>query len=252
MITIKSHDEIAKIREAGKIVEEVFAVLEEKAKPGISTLELDHLVLSIAKKHKASCPTIGYGEPPFPAASCISIDTQLVHGIPSAHVHLEEGQIVTFDIVIEKDGWMADAARTFPIGQISEEKERLVRATEQSFWEGFKMAEVGNRVGDIGHAVQTYAEAQGYSVIREFTGHGIGRDMHESPDVPNFGRPKRGPRLQEGMVFCIEPMIAMGSRHVEIQRDGWTVTMQDKMPSAHYENTIAITKDGPKLMTLTI
>ena len=132
MITIKSQSEIAKIREAGKIVEEVFAVLEEKAKPGISTLELDHLVLNTAKKHNASCPTIDYGEPPFPAASCISIDSQLVHGIPSDQVHLEEGQIVTFDIVIEKDGWMADAARTFGIGQICDEKAHLVKVTEES------------------------------------------------------------------------------------------------------------------------
>lgn len=250
MIQLKSKDEIEKIRAAGKIVEEIFASLKSAIKPGVSTLELDILAREIVNKHNAISPTIGYGEPPFPAAICASIDEEIVHGIPSDNRRLEEGQIITADVVVGLNGWMADAARTFPVGDISEEKAALIEAAEACFWAGVEQAKVGNRVGDISAAVQAYAEGHGYSVIRELTGHGIGRSMHESPDVPNFGTAGRGPRLEDGMVICIEPMIAIGKRHVTMYSDQWTIAMRDLKPSAHYENTIAITNDGPVILTL--
>lgn len=250
MISLKSSDEIARIRRAGQLVRQVLEAMREAMRPGISTYELDMVAQRVIKEAGGTAPCIGYGEPPFPAATCISIDDEIVHGIPSKERFLEEGQIVSFDVVCELDGWMADAARTFPVGEVSEEKLRLIEAAKQSFYAGVEQAKVGNRVGDISAAVQTYAEENGYSVIRELTGHGIGRSMHEDPEVPNFGRPGRGPRLQEGMVICIEPMIACGKRYVVLGDDDWTVAMRDGRPSAHYENTIVITAEGPQILTI--
>lgn len=249
MITLKSHDEIAKIKAAGALVKQVLKTMEEAIRPGISTLELDLLAQAVIKEAGGSAPCIGYGDPPYPAATCISIDEEIVHGIPSGKRFLEEGQIVSFDVVCELDGWMADAARTFPVGKVSEEKQSIMEAAKQCFYEGLAKAVPGNRVGDISAAVQAYAESHGYSVIRELTGHGIGRSMHEAPDVPNFAGPRRGPRLTEGMVLCIEPMIACGRRQVVLGSDDWTVSMRDGRPSAHYENTIAITAEGPQILT---
>lgn len=249
MIQLKSHAEIAKIREAGRLVMEVIETMRQAIRPGVSTAELNEIAAKMIREAGGSAPTLGYGEPPYPAETCISVDEEIVHGIPSQDLVLEEGQIVTFDVVAELDGWMADAARTFPVGKISQEKEALVEAAKASFEAGFAEAVVGNRIGDISAAVQAYAEGHGYSVIRELTGHGIGRDMHESPDVPNFGRKGHGPRLQEGMVICIEPMIASGSRYVTLADDEWTVAMRDLKPSAHYENTVVITADGPVILT---
>ncbi len=249
MIQLKSHAEIAKIREAGRLVMEVIEAMRQAIRPGVSTAELNEIAAKMIREAGGSAPTLGYGEPPYPAETCISVDEEIVHGIPSQDLVLEEGQIVTFDVVAELDGWMADAARTFPVGKISQEKEALVEAAKASFEAGLAEAVVGNRIGDISAAVQAYAEGHGYSVIRELTGHGIGRDMHESPDVPNFGRKGHGPRLQEGMVICIEPMIASGSRYVTLADDEWTVAMRDLKPSAHYENTVVITADGPIILT---
>lgn len=250
MIQLKSSQEIQKIREAGKVVESVFRAMQDAIEPGISTLELDQIARDVVQKSGGISPTVGYGEPPFPAATCISIDEEIVHGIPADDIYLREGQIVSFDVVVGLDGWMADAARTFSVGEISDEKKQLIEVTEESFWQGLSQAKIGNRVGDISYAVQEYAESRGYSVIRELTGHGIGRSMHEAPDVPNFGTKGRGPRLEEGMVLCIEPMIAVGKRTVVLLDDQWTIAMKDRKPSAHYENTIAITSDGPIVLTL--
>lgn len=249
MITLKSKDEIAKIKEAGKLVKKVLEAMEENVRPGISTYELDQIAQKIIFDAGGSAPCIGYGEPPFPAAICTSIDEVIVHGIPSKDRILEEGQIISCDVVCELNGWMADAARTYPVGQVSEEKMALMEAAKESFYAGMEKAVPGNHICDVSAAVQKYAEGKGYSVIRELTGHGIGRSMHESPDVPNYVSRRRGARLQEGMVICIEPMIACGKRYVYLGEDEWTVTMQDGKPAAHYENTIAVTADGPQILT---
>ncbi len=249
MIQLKSQAEIAKIREAGRLVMACMDAMQAAIRPGISTKELNEIADKMIREAGGTAPCLGYGEPPFPAATCISVEEEIVHGIPSEDILLEEGMIVTFDIVAELDGWMADAARTFPVGEISEEKKALLQAAKEAFEMGLAEAVIGNRIGDISAAVQTYSEGHGYSVIRELTGHGIGREMHESPDVPNFGRKGHGPRLQEGMVICIEPMIAAGARYVTLAEDEWTVLMRDRKPSAHYENTIVITKDGPVILT---
>lgn len=251
MISLKSTQEIEKIRAAGMIVQEVFRAMKDAIVPGISTYELDQIANKIVCEAGAVSPTIGYGDPPFPAATCISIDDEIVHGIPSKSRVLEEGQIVTFDVVVGLDGWMADAARTYPVGKVSEEKERIIKTAEDAFWAGVAQAKIGNRVGDISAAVQKYAEERGYSVIRELTGHGIGQSMHEAPDVPNFGNPGRGPRLAKGMVLCIEPMIAAGKRYVKMHDDEWTISMRDQKVSAHYENTIVITDAEADILTLT-
>ncbi len=250
MISLKSKDEIEKIRKAGSLVKKVLENMEEAIRPGISTLELELLAREVIENAGGSAPCIGYGDPPFPAATCISTDEVVVHGIPSANQVLAEGQIVTFDVVCELDGWMADAARTFPVGRISEEKQALSDTAKSAFYAGLEQAVPGNHIADISAAVQKEAEGKGYSVIRELTGHGIGRSMHESPDVPNYVTRRRGPRLQEGMVICIEPMIACGERYIVLGNDGWTVSMRDKRPAAHYENTIVITADGPEILTV--
>lgn len=250
MISIKSKEEIQKMREAGHLVKRVLDAMEASIRVGISTMELELIARKVIAEAGGGAPCIGYGDPPFPAATCISIDSEIVHGIPSETRFLEEGQIVSFDVVCELDGWMADAARTFPVGEVSEEKQKLMACAEQCFYAGLDKAIPGNRIGDISAAVQAYAEERGYSVIRELTGHGIGRDMHEAPDVPNFASKRRGPRLQEGMAICIEPMISCGKRHVILADDDWTVIMRDGKPSAHYENTIVITADGPEILTI--
>ena len=183
MIRLKSQDEINKIRAAGRLVKAVLDAMQAAIHPGISTYELDQVAMKVIEAAGGSGPCIGYGDPPFPTATCISLDEEIVHGIPSENRILRNGQIVTFDVVCELDGWMADAARTFPVGEISPEKQALMDAAEAAFWAGFSQAKIGNRVGDISAAVQNYAESHGYSVIRELTGHGIGREMHEAPDV---------------------------------------------------------------------
>ncbi len=249
MIQLKSRDEIEKIEAAGRLVMKVMHALRDQIRPGVSTAELDQLARTIINEAGGSAPTLGYGDPPYPAATCISIDDEIVHGIPAEDRVLETGNIVTFDVVCELGGWVADAARTYPVGEITEEKETLIEAAKTCFYDGLNQAVIGNRIGDISATVQNSAESKGYSVIRELTGHGIGRSMHEAPDVPNFGRAGRGPRLQEGMVICIEPMIAAGQRYVTLKADEWTVAMRDGRPSAHYENTVAVTKDGPEILT---
>ncbi|MBR3533966.1 MAG: type I methionyl aminopeptidase [Clostridiales bacterium] len=249
MIEILSEQELELMRRAGRLTAVILRELRKACQPGVTTGELDDIAQMIIKEAGGSAPCVGYGEPPFPAAICTSVNEVVVHGIPSKNRVLRNGDIVTCDVVAELDGYMGDAARTFFVGNVSEEKRLLVERTKECFFEGLKKAQEGNRIGDISAAVQACAEGYGYGVVRELTGHGIGRQMHQEPDVPNFGKPGRGPRIKRGMAFCIEPMINMGKRNVVISDDGWTVSAADGLPSAHYENTVIITENGPEMTT---
>lgn len=249
MIEILTDEELQKMIKAGDLMKIVIRELKKAVKPGVSTLELDLLAQKIIKENSGSAPCIGYGEPPFPAAICTSVNEVVVHGIPSADEILKEGDIVTTDVVVEIDGFMADCARTFPVGQISEEKQLLIDRTKECFFKGLEKAVEGNRIGDVSAAVQQHAESFGYGVVRELTGHGIGREMHQDPEVPNYGKAGRGARIKKGMAFCIEPMITMGQRYVVLGYDGWRVQTADGSPAAHYENTVIITDKGPVMTT---
>ncbi|HAW15099.1 MAG TPA: type I methionyl aminopeptidase [Clostridiales bacterium] len=249
MVEILSNEELDKMRKAGALVAKILKELEKAAVPGVSTKELDDIAQRIIREAGGSAPCIGYGEPPFPAAICTSINEVVVHGIPSSRVILKDGDIVTCDVVAELDGFNGDAARTFLVGNVSEEKRLLVERTKEAFFKGLAQVKIGNRIGDVSHAVQEYAESFGYGVVRVLTGHGIGRSMHEDPEVPNYGKPGRGHRILKGMAFCVEPMINMGTEKVYLENDGWTVVTADGKPAAHYENTIIITENGPEMTT---
>ena len=221
----------------------------EIIRPGVTTAQIDALVEKIITSHGARPSFKNYNG--FPAASCVSPNCVVVHGIPSANTVLSEGDIVSVDVGAFLNGYHADAARTYPVGNISSKAQKLIDVTKECFFKGAEMAIHGNRIGDIGFAVQSHAEENGYSVVRELVGHGVGKNLHESPDVPNFGNKGRGVRLANGMVIAIEPMINEGVKEVDFnQRDGWTVTTRDKKLSAHYENTIAITENGPVFLTM--
>lgn len=249
MIIIKSSDEIEKIREAGKIVSEALSLAGEIIKPGMTTLELNNAIEKVIVNHKAKPSFKNYNG--FPAASCISPNSVVVHGIPSKDVILKDGDIVSVDVGAFYNGYHADAARTYPVGNISAEAKQLIDVTKECFLRGAQAALPDNRVGDIGFAVQSLAEEYGYGVVRELVGHGVGRNLHEDPDVPNFGNSGRGIRLKSGMVIAIEPMINAGTHMVDFNRqDGWTVTTCDGSLSAHYENTVAVTDNGPMLLTV--
>lgn len=249
MIILKSSNEIQKIREAGKIVSEALGLAGEAVKPGMTTWELNALIENVIVGHNARPSFKNYNG--FPAASCISPNCIVVHGIPSKKVVLSEGDIVSVDVGAFLNGYHADAARTFPVGKISAEAQKLIDVTKECFYKGAAMAVAGNRIGDIGYAVQSYAEENGYGVVRELVGHGVGRNLHEDPDIPNFGNAGRGRRLVNGMVIAVEPMINQGTAAVDFDKeDGWTVRSRDRKLSAHYENTIAITPDGPILLTV--
>ena len=249
MIILKSSNEIQKIREAGKIVSEALSLAGEAVKPGMTTWELNALIENVIVGHNARPSFKNYNG--FPAASCISPNCIVVHGIPSKKVVLSEGDIVSVDVGAFLNGYHADAARTFPVGQISQEAQKLIDVTKECFYKGAAMAVAGNRIGDIGYAVQSYAEENGYGVVRELVGHGVGRNLHEDPDIPNFGNAGRGRRLVNGMVIAVEPMINQGTAAVDFDKeDGWTVRSRDRKLSAHYENTLAITPDGPILLTV--
>lgn len=249
MVEILSNEELDKMRKAGALVAKILKELEKAAVPGVSTKELDDIAQRIIREAGGSAPCIGYGEPPFPAAICTSVNEVVVHGIPSSRVILKDGDIVTCDVVAELDGFNGDAARTFLVGNVSEEKRLLVERTKEAFFKGLAQVKIGNRIGDVSHAVQEYAESFGYGVVRVLTGHGIGRSMHEDPEVPNYGKPGRGHRILKGMAFCVEPMINMGTEKVYLENDGWTVVTADGKPAAHYENTIIITENGPEMTT---
>ncbi len=247
MIFIKNDLELDLMRKAGKIVAETLLLLEHEIKPGISTKELDRVAEQFITEQGAKPSFKGlYG---FPATLCISVNNEVVHGIPGGYI-LKDGDIVSIDCGACLDGFHGDAARTFPVGNVSEDASKLIKVTEQSFFEGIKFAQIGNRLTDISHAIQDHIEANGFSVVKDFVGHGIGRDLHEDPEVPNFGRPGRGPVLTKGMVLAIEPMVNVGTFKVRTLRNDWTVVTSDGSLSAHYENTVAILPDGPEVLTL--
>lgn len=252
MISIKSEKEIQKMREICKIVAEAHEEIKKHLRVGITTKEIDEITEKFFLSHGCNCSCKGYphGDPnPFPATACISVNDEVIHGIPSDR-KLQNGDLVSIDIVADKDGYFGDATRSYVIGEGSENAYKLIKVAEESFWEGIKMAKVGNRISDISHAIQMYVEKKGFSVIREFQGHGIGTSMHEDPGVPNYGKAGRGPRLEAGMTLAVEPMINEGSPDVIIEEDGWTVLTEDGKLSAHYENTILITKKGVEVLTI--
>lgn len=248
MITVKSSEELAIMRKACIITGDVLKFLEDKIKPGVTTKELDRLAEKFIRDRNAYPSFKGYRG--YPATLCVSIDDEVVHGIPSDKRRLEEGSIVSIDVGAYFNGFHGDAARTFPVGKVSSEKLKLIEVTKQSFFEGIKFAKSGNRIGDIASAIQNYCESFGYSVVRALTGHGIGREMHEDPEVPNFGKAGHGVRLSANMTIAVEPMINLGRYEVDFLSDGWTVRTKDKLPSAHYENTIAITDGEAEILTL--
>lgn len=248
MIAVKTEQQLEKMRVAGKIVGDTLRYIEPFVKPGISTLELNSMIEEFIRSKGASPSFKNYNG--FPAASCISIDDVVVHGIPSLRT-LVEGQIVSIDVGAVINGFHGDAARTFPVGKVSPEKLKLIKVTKQSFFEGIKYARAGCRVGDISHAVQTYAESFGYGVVREMVGHGIGQRLHEPPDVPNYGSAGSGLKLQKGNTLAIEPMINLGAPNIRIDaRDGWTCRTRDGLPSAHYENTVIVGESEAEILTL--
>ena len=247
MINIKSDMEIEYMRNAGKVVAEALAIIEQVIKPGITTAEIDKLAEEFIIKQGAKPSFKGYCG--FPASICTSVNDEVVHGIPTNRILLE-GDIISIDCGAILNGYHGDAARTFPVGKVSNEAKMLIEITKNSFFEGVEKAIIGNRLSDISAAIQHFAEGHGYSVVRDFVGHGIGKSMHEDPEVPNYGTPSRGPKLVHGMVLAIEPMINIGKHYVKVKPNGWTVVTRDGSLSAHYENTVAILKDGPEILTL--
>lgn len=247
MIILKSRREIDIMREANQIVAETHAYLSENIKPGISTAEIDQLADEFIRDKGAVPSFKGYQG--FPASVCISINEEVVHGIPAKHRYLEDGDIVSIDIGTFYEGFNGDAARTHAVGSISDNASKLLKVTEKSLLKGIEKAVIGNRLFDISHAVQEYVEKNGFSVVRDYVGHGIGRDMHEDPQIPNFGPAGKGPKLKEGMTLAIEPMVNIGSYEVETLEDKWTVVTKDRSLSAHFEHTIAVTKDGVEILS---
>ncbi len=247
MIIIKSPREIELMAKAGRITAGALQVVKEAIAPGISTRELDRLVEEFFRKQGAVPAFKGYGG--FPASICTSLNNQVVHGIPSDKVILQQGDILSVDIGAIVDGYVGDSAATYPVGEISPESAELIAVTERSLSEGIKRAVEGNRLSDISAAIQQWAEANGFSVIRDYVGHGIGQKMHEDPQIPNFGHPGFGPRLTSGMVLAIEPMVNAGKYHVKTLADGWTVVTADGKLSAHFEHTVAVTPQGPRILT---
>ena len=247
MITIKNSAQIAKMREAGAMLHEVLTQLRGKIQPGVTTYELDQFAEKLIRSFGAIPSFLNYEG--FPASICASVDNQVVHGIPSKNTVLKEGQIISVDCGLILGGWQSDSAFTAPVGKVSEEAQRLIDVTEESFFEALKVAREGNRVSDIGHAVQKYVEDRGFGTVRALCGHGIGREMHEDPQVPNYGIPGHGVRLRRGMTIAVEPMITAGDYHVKTLRDGWTVVTTDGSLCSHYEHTVLITDGEPELLS---
>lgn len=247
MVNLKTSRELQLMREAGKISQEALLKAGEAVRPGVSTFELDKIVRTTIEKAGAVPNFLGYGG--FPASACISVNNVVIHGIPSKKQILKEGDIVSIDAGACYEGFNGDNAWTFACGKISEEAQRLLDTTRESLFEAIKMAQPGNRVGDIGSTVQRYVEARNYSVVRDFVGHGVGAKLHEDPSVPNYGTPGRGVRLLPGMTIAIEPMVNAGSHEVLVLGDGWTTVTRDGSLSAHFEHTVAITPNGPVILT---
>ena len=247
MIEIKSAREIRAMRRAGRIAASALAAAGRAVQPGMTTAELNRIIHAYIVDHGAIPTFLGYSG--FPAAACISINDQVIHGIPGS-AKLREGDLVKIDVGATFDGYVGDCANTFPVGRVSAEAERLIAVTRQSFYEGIQFARAGQRVHDISHGVQAYAESQGCSVVRDFVGHGVGAQMHEDPEVPNFGKAGTGARLCAGMTLAVEPMINLGTFAVNISKDGWTVRTRDGSLSAHFENSILITDGDPEILTV--
>lgn len=246
MIVLKTHSELEQMKKACRISAEALNVAEEWMRPGVTTKEIDHAIHNYIVKCGAKPSFLGlYG---FPASACISVNDVVIHGIPSGYT-LKEGDIVSVDVGASIDGFHGDNAYTFPVGKIPEDVAELLRVTEESLYKGIEAAVVGNRIGDISYAVQSHVTPYGYGIVRQFVGHGVGRQLHEDPEVPNFGRPGRGPRLAEGMTIAIEPMITLEGDDVTIDADKWTTRTKSGKAAAHFEHTIAITRDGPVILT---
>lgn len=246
MITLKSDMELGHMRKAGHLVALALEKVAEEIKPGVATGDLDRMLEGFFLSQGAIPAFKGYNG--FPASICASVDDEVVHGIPGRRV-LEEGQIISIDVGAIVEGFYGDAAMTLPVGKISPAAQRLIDATRQSLERGITFAVEGNRLSDISHAIQTYVESVGFSVVRDFVGHGIGREMHEFPQIPNFGRPGHGPRLKPGMTLAVEPMVNAGGFEVVTEPDNWTVRTRDGSLSAHFEHTIAVTENGPEILT---
>ena len=247
MITIKSDREITLMKEAGRIVALAHQEVEKHVKAGVTTLELDQIVEKVIRDNDATPSFKGYGG--FPGSACTSVNDQVVHGIPSNKVTLKDGDIISIDIGALYKGYHGDSAWTYPVGTIDDDVRQLLEVTKQSLFEGLKQATAGNRLTDISHAIQTYAESFGYSVVREFVGHGVGKHLHEDPQIPNFGPSGRGTLLKAGMTFAIEPMINQGRKEVKVLKDNWTAVTVDRKMSAHFEHTILVTKGDYIILT---
>lgn len=248
MVILKTSRELQKMREAGRISANALKLAGQAVEPGVSTAEIDRIVRKYIEEQGAVPSFLGYGG--FKGSACISINEEVVHGIPSKKRILKSGDVVSIDVGAFIDGFHGDNAYTFACGDISPEVQALLDATKESLQLGIKQAQAGNRLGDIGYAVQSYVEARSYSVVRDYVGHGVGAKLHEDPSVPNFGTPGRGVRLLPGMTIAIEPMVNMGTHKVKVLSDGWTAVTADGKPSAHFEHTVAITPDGPVILTI--
>ncbi len=247
MITLKSGEEIIRMRDAGRIAAIAREIGGEHVREGVTTAQIDREIKKCILSHGAKPSFLGYGG--FPASACISVNEEIIHGIPSSEKVLKNGDIVKIDVGAYYKGYHGDCAATFAVGQISGEAQRLIDVTKQSFFEGIAAIGEGKRIGDIGHAIQSYVERNGFSVVREYIGHGIGKNLHEDPEVPNYGALGRGQRLRPGMTIAIEPMVNVGDWHVRVLNDEWTVVTVDGKLSAHYENTVAVTENGVLILT---
>lgn len=246
MIYLKTKEEVELLRENNQLVSLTLAEVAKHVRPGVATKELDRIAEAFIRSHGAVPGFLGYNG--FPATLCISVNEQVVHGFPSDYV-LKEGDIISVDCGTILKGFYGDSAYTFAVGEVSPEVQKLLSVTKEALQNGVAQARAGNRVGDVSAAVQSTAESNGFTVVRELVGHGLGREMHEEPEVPNYGLKGRGPLLKEGMVICVEPMINMGTRHVVFEKDGWTVRTRDRKPSAHFEWAVAVTENGPDVLT---
>ena len=247
MFIVKTSEQLALMKKAGRITAEALLVAEEAARPGVSTKEIDTRIRTFIEKCGATPSFLGYGG--FPGSACISLNNEVIHGIPTAKRILREGDIVKVDVGARYRGYNGDSARTFPVGKVSDEALRLIQVTKDSFYEALRFAKAGCRLGDVGFAVENFVISNGFTVVRDYVGHGIGAELHEEPEIPNFGTAGRGPRLYADMTVAIEPMVNLGDERVKVLSDGWTVVTRDGKLSAHYENTVAITKDAPIILT---
>ena len=255
MVSIKNERQIEKMREACKIADLAQRAVEKAIKPGVSTWELDKIAENEMRKYGAIPAEKGYpsgvkGVPDFPGSICASVNDEVIHGIPSKRVILREGDIISIDLVAYKDGFNGDCARTYAVGKIDKASQKLIEVTKQAFFEGIKYAKKGNRIGDVSHAIGEFVEKNGFNVVKEFQGHGIGKEMHEDPGIPNYGKPGKGIRLMPGMTLAIEPMVIMGKEGILELDDGWTIVSEDGTLTAHYENTVLIRENEPQILTL--